>query len=62
MSAGHHFEQLASDILRRADARRANIDFAGCRLGGSNELRKSFREKRRMHRYDHGKANDASDR
>src|SRR6516164_5069762 len=58
----HHFEQLASDMLRRADTRRADIDFAGCRLGGGEEFRKGFSRKRRMYGYDHRKADDACDR
>src|SRR6516165_7383618 len=62
VSSRHHLEQLASDMLRRADTRRANVDFARCCFGGREELRKSFRRKRRMYRYDHWEANNACDR
>src|SRR6516164_5439596 len=58
----HHLEQLASDMLRRADTRRANVDFTWCCFGGGEELRKGFYRKRRMYRYDHWKANNARDR
>ena len=33
VGAGHHLEQLAGDVLRRAERRCADVDLSGTRLG-----------------------------
>src|SRR5262245_45799311 len=62
MDAGHHLEQLASDVRRTSAASRCHIDLAGVGLGVSDEFRNGLDRNRRIHLHHVGHAVDAGNR
>ena len=62
IDAGHHLEQLAGHMQRRADAARAHVDLARIGLGVGDELRNGLRRQLRIHHHHLRDANDAGDR
>ena len=59
---GHHFEQFAGDVDRRADAARSIADLAGIGLHVADELGDGLRRKRWIDLHDERVADDARDR
>src|SRR5262249_59415726 len=59
---GHHFEQFAGDMDRRADAARSVADLAGIGLHIADELGNGLRRERWIYLHDKGVADDARDR
>ena len=62
IDAGHHLEQLAGHMQRRADAARAHVDLARIGLGVGDELRNGLRRQLRSNHHHLRDANDAGDR
>ena len=62
VDAGHHLEQLAGDMLRRAVAGRRHVDLAGIGFGIGDELGNRLGRNRWIDLHDDGHADDARDR
>ena len=59
---GHHLEQLAGGVLRRADAGRAEVDLSGIGLGIGDEFRDVFGGQIGIDLHDQRHVHDVGDR
>ncbi len=62
VDAGHHLEQRAGDIERRADAAGRQVDLARIGLGIGDEFRNRFRRHRKIDVHDQRNGGDARHR
>jgi hypothetical protein len=62
VDAGHHLEQLASDVGRASIAGRCHVDLAGIGVGVGDELGNGLDRNRWIHLHHVGHADDARDR